>query len=172
MAMRQSERKAKSDWESELRSGQLVVADGDEAKWERGREWLSERAAIWAARGGRWRRGRVRERQRVIERVTKWVENGGRWRRGREAEMRDERVIENWGFQGFYAWNVYAHKPKRRRIGKKTEKSVQWCHLRLETQEPCELTEPVTVHRTWLSDRSSHSSMSFCMKRFFPLNLP
>ena len=45
-------------------------SDGDEAEWERGREWLREWAAIWAKSGGRWWRGREAEMRDVIERVS------------------------------------------------------------------------------------------------------
>ena len=129
-------------------------SDGDEAEWERGREWLREWAAIWAKSGGRWWRGREAEMRDVIERVSS---------EGEVESSKSDWNLREWGedFKVSICFTCMLISPNNIVWEKKTKKRVQRCHLRLETKESCELAEPVMVHRIKWLNRSMYGSLLF-----------
>ena len=111
--------------------------------WEKGKD-ERESEAIWVEL--RRRRGREAE-------TREWLREWGRskeWLRVIQISESEARVsFEGWGLNLFNMLQTTLYRGK---------KKVEWRRLRLETRQPPEPCEPVTIHR---SDRGLDGSMLF-----------
>ena len=131
---------------------QRVSCDGDEGErqkwaWERGRDERESELRFGLSCDGDEDLG--------------WGKDESDWESEEEAESDSEsQISESEVMVSFKGWGLNLFNMLQTTLYR-GKKKVEWRRLRLETRQPLEPCEPVTIHRIGWSDRSPNGSMLF-----------